>query len=262
LSVPGGDSRLPCPIKTMAGGSAVNSTTHLTCLLQNFRKKDLAPPQVKLHTCVNPNDEYGKMLLNHATKHGFPLFNCKRQDSERATGHCVITVTDDDRSFMTHQGCMHDFDASDLNVDTLVNSPTNTAIQHSHIHVAGYYNIPGFWNVKLQEILERERLKRKNLPHQTTTTISLVPQHDATEEWDGGLLDLLPLLDFVIMNELEADCISRSGRKTEMMTHKRRFNTGRHSLRRLVQRCMRLLLEDHMAQRHYSTAKLWLLNLL
>jgi len=209
LPVPGGDSRLSCPIKTMAGGSAVNTTTHLTALLRSFCKENLAPPQVKLHTSVNPNDEYGKMLLNHATKHGFPLLNCKRQDSERATGHCVVIVTDDDRSFMTHQGCMHDFEASDLNVDTLVNAPTDTGTQHSHVHVAGYYNIPGFWNGKLQEILERVRQERENLPHQTTTTISVVPQHDATEEWDGGLLDLLSVLDFVIMNELEADCISR-----------------------------------------------------
>jgi sugar/nucleoside kinase (ribokinase family) len=52
-------------------------------------------------------------------------------------------------------------------------------------------------------------MERENLPCQTTTTISLVPQHDATEEWDGSLVSLLPMLDFLIMNELEADCITR-----------------------------------------------------
>jgi hypothetical protein len=43
------------------------------------------------------------------------------------------------------------------------------------------------------------------------TTISLVTQHDATREWDGGLSDLFPLLDFVFMNDLEARSIIRCG---------------------------------------------------
>ena len=45
----------------------------------------------------------------------------------------------------------------------------------------------------------------------TTTTVSLVPQHDATEIWDGGILDLLPLVDLLILSYPEARGIVRSG---------------------------------------------------
>lgn len=43
------------------------------------------------------------------------------------------------------------------------------------------------------------------------TTVSLVPQHDATEQWDGGLVDLLPLVDYLICSEVEAACIANAG---------------------------------------------------
>lgn len=37
-------------------------------------------------------------------------------------------------------------------------------------------------------------------------------QHDATKGWDGGLDELVPLLDFTIMNDLEATHIVKRGR--------------------------------------------------
>ena len=45
------------------------------------------------------------------------------------------------------------------------------------------------------------------------TTISLVTQHDATRKWDGGgLCDLYPLLDFVLMNDFRGqEYIIRTG---------------------------------------------------
>ena len=62
LPVPGGDSRLTVPIETMAGGSAVNTTTHLMSLLRSkhYAGRPLPVPSVTLHTSINPNDEYGK----------------------------------------------------------------------------------------------------------------------------------------------------------------------------------------------------------
>ena len=216
LPMAGGDSLLSRPIETMAGGSAVNTATHLKFLVQNFFELQQAHHDelrhVWLHTSVNPEDDYGKLLLQHALKYNFPLINCKRHESECATGHCIVIVSNQERSFMTHPGCMHDLQATDLNLKSLVEAPSNIVLHdhHSHIHIAGYYNIPGFWNGKLQDVLERVRTERTKLPcRTTTTTISLVPQHDATCEWDGGLLNLLPVLDFLIMNQVEADSITR-----------------------------------------------------
>lgn len=229
LPVPGGDSRLTVPIETMAGGSAVNTTTHLMSLLRSkhYAGRPVPVPSVTLHTSINPNDEYGKMLIEHASNHGYPLVNCKREDSNLATGHCVVIVSNNDRSFMSHQGCMKEFDAADVNITCLAEScRRNISANHSYIHVAGYYNLPGFWNGRLKELLEQVRTERENLPCEATTTISLVPQHDASEQWDGGILELLPLLDFIIMNELEADGISHRNKDdtaTDPIEHWTRF---------------------------------------
>lgn len=44
----------------------------------------------------------------------------RKDELERATGHCLLIVACDDRSFMTHQGCMHDFQAGDFSIEALV----------------------------------------------------------------------------------------------------------------------------------------------
>jgi sugar/nucleoside kinase (ribokinase family) len=204
----GGDSRLTSPIQTMAGGSAINTATHLSSLLRHFFNH--APLELKLHTCINPHDDYGKMLLDHAAKHKLTLLNCRQENSvstttsnsNQATGHCVVIVTKDDRSFLTHQGCIQEFHPQNLDVATFVDSNHN-----EHIHVAGYFNLVQFWNGTLKEFLTEIRQKRKEALK--TTTISLVPQHDASGQWDGALLDLLPLVDFLILSQVEADGISK-----------------------------------------------------
>jgi sugar/nucleoside kinase (ribokinase family) len=165
-------------------------------------------PQVSLHTSLNPNDHYGQLLLQHAIHHDFPIINCrKEEDGNSSTGHCIAIVSGGERSFMTHQGCVGLFGAEDLKMDNIVSTPTDV-----HFHVAGFYNIPGFWHGKLKEKLESVRRQRKELFPDKYTTISLVTQHDATKAWDGGLDDIIPLLDFAIMNDLEAKHIVRRGR--------------------------------------------------
>lgn len=109
---------------------------------------------------------------------------------------------------MTHQGVVENFTADDLDVEEIASTPT-----HLHLHLAGFYNIPGFWNGTLKRKLEAVREMRKERFPDKNTTISLVTQHDATKEWDGGLSDLFPLLDFVLMNDLEARSIIRSERR-------------------------------------------------
>jgi len=135
---------------------------------------------------------------------------------------------------MTHLGVVSTFRADHVDVDGILsgsilatcdddatNKTTSSTSRHLHIHVAGYYNIAGFFDGRLKGLLEKILLQRRMgegsgevtaaaaTATGTTTTVSLVPQHDATEEWDGGLLDLLPLIDYLILSELEARCIAR-----------------------------------------------------
>ena len=107
---------------------------------------------------------------------------------------------------MTHLGCMEDYQASHIlsNLkDFDGRRRSSTATVHQHVHIAGYYNIAGFWHGKLQSKLkEMHEMNRKS--NNERMTVSLVPQHDATNQWDGGLIDLLQYVDFLILSEVEA----------------------------------------------------------
>jgi sugar/nucleoside kinase (ribokinase family) len=116
---------------------------------------------------------------------------------------------------MTHLGVIDTFKASDTVLHELVNcrsADPSFVNHHHHIHIAGYYNLKLFQDGNLKRRLKLVREKRRAKSHNGnifTTTTSLVPQYDATEKWDGGLMeDVLPLVDFLILNALEAGKIS------------------------------------------------------
>ena len=179
----GGDSRLLRPIEVQAGGSSNNTATQLRALRSEV--------PVTVHTVWNPNDEHGKLLEDHAQTHGYTLVQCPSSPA-LATGQCLCIVAHGERSFMTHLGCVGDFQAEHVTMESMV----------SHVHIAGYYNIPGFWDgrlgCKLQELKEQH----------PSVVLSLVPQHDESGVWDGGLAELYPLLDLLFVNEVEADHLS------------------------------------------------------
>jgi len=206
LPSPGGDARLVQPMHAVAGGSGVNTATHLASLLRHFWTADAdeGPHRVHLQTVVDESDGHGQLILSHCGRHGVHVVNRRashlsgRPEEETSTGHCAVIVSKGDRSFMTHLGCMADFRGSQV----LTNFLDERLSTHHHVHIAGYYNIEGFWNGELEGRL-REMRETQDRTKQKLT-MSLVPQHDATDAWDGGLLRLLPYLDFLILNEVEA----------------------------------------------------------
>jgi sugar/nucleoside kinase (ribokinase family) len=140
----------------------------------------------------------------------------------------VAIVSRGERSFMTHRGCVEAFTAEHLDLESMVGDDGDG--DYLHVHVAGYFNITGFWHGKLRSVLERlkrERLRRRqqrrgrhpqddrfssSSSSSPAVTVSLVTQHDATNQWDGGIDELVPLIDFFVMNELEANRILRRSR--------------------------------------------------
>jgi sugar/nucleoside kinase (ribokinase family) len=96
-------------------------------------------------------------------------------------------------------GCLEHYEASDM--QTVRNQDNNAQY---HIHIACYYNIPGFWNGALKSTMQKIRNECKN-----NIIVSLVPQCDATERWDGELINLLEEIDILILNEVEANCITK-----------------------------------------------------
>lgn len=226
----GGDTRVEHPMTPLAGGSGVNTATHLSALVKDFAAaNDDGFMDITLQTAVNENDHYGRVILDHAKESSFEMINCYKgtndkkdeenddaKEESKSTGHCIVIVNEGERSFVTHLGVMESFKASHTILHELVNFRTADPTfnnHHHHIHVSGYYNLPGFSKGNLKKRLKLVREKRRAQSHgfhTFTTTISIVPQYDATEEWDGGLLnDVLPLVDFLILNALEAGKITK-----------------------------------------------------
>ena len=125
---------------------------------------------------------------------------------------------------MTHLGCVAAFKADHVDVDGVLggnagNNGGTSDHDHLHVHVAGYYNIAGFFDGQLKRLLQsiRDRRTSNSVAGSSGrgTTVSLVPQHDATEQWDGGLIDLLPLVDYLICSEVEAERIANAGGEGE-----------------------------------------------
>jgi len=230
----GGDARLVQPIHTVAGGSGLNTATHLSSLLRHFWTNgsgdgDKLPrtSNVNLQTVINENDDHGKLIASHCNRHEFALINrrvsshpscycgtneaaLQSQAGDKSTGHCAVIVSKGDRSFMTHLGCMEDFRGSHIltNFRYLDNKTETTITQNAqHVHIAGYYNIAGFWDGELAGKLAEMRETQTETNERIS--ISLVPQQDATNQWDGGLLNILQYIDFLILSEIEVKNITK-----------------------------------------------------
>lgn len=225
----GGDARLTQPVHTVAGGSGLNTATHLSSLLRHFWVEsidgtDQGTFHVSLQTAINENDVHGRLIVDHAREHQFSLINRRvsnqpscflnfnnstnvhRRSGEKSTGHCAVIVSKGDRSFMTHLGCMEDFEGSHILAQSIdPNGGNNNVSSRRHVHISGYYNLAGFWNGKLANSLED--IKKVRGTDENPITISLVTQQDATATWDGGLVEVLQHVDFLILSEVEAQNI-------------------------------------------------------
>lgn len=208
----GGDSRLEQPVRTIAGGSGLNTATHLSSLLSQF-----SPPfssfSVNLQTVIN-NDTHGRVLIDHCKRHDITLVNRRVSnvpscfagtgqeqetvDAADATPHCVVIVACADRSFMTYLGCLSNFRGDDVLPLIEHSSPAFNVV-----HVAGYFNLPRFWNGSLARKL-RELRESAASKESCDLLISMVPQQDATEQYDGGVAEVLKLIDILILSEVEA----------------------------------------------------------
>lgn len=119
----------------VAGGSGLNTSTHLTSLLDQFWTSGKSrTSNVCFQTVVNENDDHGRMIILHCKQHGFTLINRRISNypncfagsdeaastiysatmKDKATGHCAVIVSNGDRSFMTHLGCIEDFRGVDI----------------------------------------------------------------------------------------------------------------------------------------------------
>ena len=114
-------------------------------------------------------------------------------DPHRPTGLTVVLSTSEDRAILTSPGTIGDLRASMIDPVYL----------HAarHVHVSSYFLQTGL-RPDLPDLLESARA--------SDATTSLDPNWDPSGEWDGGLIDLLPAIDVLLPNEMEATSLGHS----------------------------------------------------
>ncbi|GAB5031335.1 carbohydrate kinase [Nannochloropsis oceanica] len=228
----GTDVLTDTPIALTPGGSACNTVLQLASLLRLFppcSSSSNTHPSIVLHTALG-SDLFGSFMRSKiaevaqgqdvqvSTASTSPSFSsssscsscsssatraensttCSTHPKTTTTGVCICLSGAADRAFITHRGVVSTFNESHLDLPSLYNS--------CFVHIAGFYNCPSLWPA-LPGIL-RECRKRG-------VVTSLSPQYDARGEWGGGLEELFPWLDLLLLNEMEALAITKGmiGRK-------------------------------------------------
>jgi sugar/nucleoside kinase (ribokinase family) len=112
-------------------------------------------------------------------------------DPRRPTGVTVVLARADDRAILTSMGTIGDLRGSLVDPDLLRSS--------RHVHVSSYY---------LQRALQRDLPALFGEAHAAEATVSIDPNWDPSESWNGGLLELLASTDVFLPNSAEARAIT------------------------------------------------------
>jgi sugar/nucleoside kinase (ribokinase family) len=113
-------------------------------------------------------------------------------DNSLPTGLTVILNRGSDRATLTHLGSI-----SALNIEEL---DLQRVFRSRHLHVGSYF---------LLDALRPNLPELFRLARQRGLTVSLDPNYDPREDWDQGLVDLLPLVDIFLPNRTECCAIAR-----------------------------------------------------
>jgi ribokinase len=112
-------------------------------------------------------------------------------DRERPTGLTVILARPADRAILTYRGTIGDLDVERIDPGLLARA--------RHVHVGSFFLQP---RLASQLTLLSERVRANG------GTLSLDPNWDPSERWDGGLREALPFIDVFLPNAGEATRIA------------------------------------------------------
>jgi sugar/nucleoside kinase (ribokinase family) len=132
------------------------------------------------------DDPFGRFMLDALHARGVDVSGC-RVDGAGPTGASVILARPGDRAILTAQGTIAALEPSDV--------PAALVARARHVHVASWF------------LLDRLRPALPDVAaaaHGHGATVSLDPNGDPTDAWDGGLLALLPSVDVFLPNDAEA----------------------------------------------------------
>mmetsp|Transcript_7928 Transcript_7928/g.10449 ORF Transcript_7928/g.10449 Transcript_7928/m.10449 type:complete len:372 (-) Transcript_7928:122-1237(-) len=202
----GQDTLVKNPIEIMAGGCALNTAVQMAALQGlpwrcHSNGVLVRPPSVDFtfHSSIGA-DSFGSILLSRLFQAGVKPSLPKVQKG-KASGACLVLTGAKDRAFVTYQGPVEELTLEELDREQLISS--------SHVHIGGFYNCYGLHS-GLSELLAEIQ--------SAGGTTSLTPQWDASEKW-AGLDGLYPSIDVLIMNEDEAEHISKHRNHHEAISY-------------------------------------------
>ncbi|MHB8241654.1 MAG: carbohydrate kinase family protein [Solirubrobacteraceae bacterium] len=142
---------------------------------------------------VSGDDLFGRFMAEALTERGVQTGGIV-VDSELQTGITVILARPDDRAILTFPGAIAELRCSMVDGALLARA--------RHVHVSAFFLQRALVD-GLSELLASVRARGG--------TTSLDPNWDPFEEWDGGLLELLPFVDVLLPNAAEVCAIAGVG---------------------------------------------------
>jgi len=142
-------------------------------------------------------DYFGKFILDKLNNNNIDISLIK-VDKTIKTGVGIILNRHTDRAILTYSG----------SIDGVYNWQFSDDLirQAKHIHIGSYFLLK-----KLRPFLKDILIKCKS----EQVTVSLDTNWDPQDKWNGGLSEILPMVDVFLPNENEAKLISRQSNLTE-----------------------------------------------
>jgi sugar/nucleoside kinase (ribokinase family) len=131
-------------------------------------------------------DRFGEFMLRAASERGVDVSGVV-VDADVRTGLTVVLARPGDRAILTFPGAIAAMSAQRVDAALLARA--------RHVHVAAFF---------LQTALAAGLAELLGAVRAGGATTSVDPNWDPSERWDGGLRELLPLIDLLLPNAVEA----------------------------------------------------------
>ena len=146
-------------------------------------------------------DDFGKYMCHSLAEHGVDTGGIV-EDDEVATGLSLILSNASDRAILTYPGTISCLKYSDINQELLA--------QARHLHLGSYF---------IQKALYPDIPILFDLAHKLGLSISLDTNYDPYGQWNGGIKQLLSMIDIFLPNALECQAIAGKTNLKEAVNH-------------------------------------------
>lgn len=135
---------------------------------------------------VRGDDTFGRFLDAELTQRGVDTAGVRVDDTLPTGASTHLTRPSGDRAILTSMGSIGTVGAADVNAEDLASA--------AHLHVGSYF---------LQHALHADASALFRAARAAGVTTSLDGNFDPAEEWDCGILDVMPHVDYFFGNEEE-----------------------------------------------------------